>query len=215
MFDHIQHIDAIMQTLSETYKGRGAIELGQPFRVLISTIISQRTREEQTTAVSMRVFDRFPDTAALAVADETELFHLLDGSQYADEKAPRLIQLAQILVAQHGGHVPDTFDALAALPGVGRKTANCVLIYAFQKDALCVDTHFHRIVNRLGWVATKTPDATEKAVADVLPCSWWQGSNRLFLQHGRAICGAGVPKCNRCPIRLGCAYGKDDTTPKR
>jgi endonuclease-3 len=211
----VEDVRAVMDTLAATYHGRGAVELGDPFQVLVATVISQRTREEQTTAVSQRVFDRYPDAVALSAADEPELYALLSGSEYREEKAPRLIALASILVEKHGGLVPDDLDALLALPGVGRKTANCVLIYAFDKAAICVDVHCHRIVNRLGWVTTKTPDATEKALEKVMPQDLWAGSNRLFLQHGRAICLPTIPVCSRCPIRGWCAYGQDAERQKR
>ncbi len=209
------NIRIVMDTLAATYHGRGAIELGDPFQVLVATVISQRTREEQTAAVSARVFARYPDAAALAAANEADLYALLDGSEYREEKAPRLVALAAILVEKFGGRVPDSVDALLELPGVGRKTANCVLIYAFNKAALCVDTHMHRITNRLGWVITKTPDATEKALEKIMPKDLWAGSNRLFLQHGRAICLPTVPICSRCPVREWCAYGQDGTAKKR
>ena len=204
-----------MDTLAATYHGRGAIELGDPFQVLVATVISQRTREEQTTAISARVFACYPDAAALAVADAPTLLDLLDGSEYREEKAPRLIALAKILAEKYSGQVPDSLDALLALPGVGRKTANCVLIYAFDKAAICVDTHCHRITNRLGWVTTKTPDATEKALEKIMPQDLWAGSNRLFLQHGRALCLPITPLCSRCPVREWCAYGQDSDTKKR
>ncbi len=204
----ISTVRAVMDTLAATYHGRGAVELGDPYKVLVATVISQRTREEQTTAVSQRVFARYKDTTALADADETELYDLLSGSEYREDKAPRLVEMAKILVERHGGKVPDSVEALLTLPGVGRKTANCVLIYAFEKPALCVDIHMHRITNRLGWVQTKTPDQTERALAKVMPEDWWAGSNRLFLQHGRAICLLTTPLCNRCPVREQCAYGQ-------
>jgi endonuclease-3 len=141
-----EDVRSVMGTLAATYHGRGSVELGDPYKVLVATIISQRTREEQTTAVSERVFARYPDAPALAQADESEVLALLDGCQYPEVKAPRLIELAQILVEKHDGQVPNDIDALLALPGVGRKTANCVLIYAFDTPALCVDTHMHRKV---------------------------------------------------------------------
>jgi len=208
-------VRAVMETLAMTYHGRGAVELGDPYKVLVATVISQRTREEQTTAVSERVFARYPDVPALASASEPELYDLLQGSEYREEKAPRLAALARLLRDEHGGAVPDTVEALLTLPGVGRKTANCVLIYAFNKAALCVDIHMHRITNRLGWVTTKTPDQTEKALEKIMPQDLWAGSNRLFLQHGRALCLPTVPVCSRCPVRQWCAYGQDDQTKKR
>lgn len=209
------NIRIVMETLAETYHGRGAVELGDPYQVLIATIISQRTREEQTTAVSERIFAKYPDAPALAAAAEPELYGLLNGSEYREEKAPRLIALARILVERFNGQVPDNLDALLELPGVGRKTANCVLIYAFNKQAICVDTHCHRIANRLGWVQTKTPDQTEKALEKIMPQDLWAGSNRLFLQHGRALCLPTTPICSRCPIREWCAYGQNDTSKKK
>lgn len=208
-------VRTVMETLAATYHGRGAVELGDPYQVLVATIISQRTREEQTTAVSARVFARYPDALTLSAAAEPELYNLLQGSEYREEKVPRLIALASILVEQHSGLVPNDLDDLLALPGVGRKTANCVLIYAFSKAAICVDTHMHRISGRLGWVQTKTPDQTEKALETILPRDWWAGSNRLFLQHGRAICLPAIPVCSRCPVRAWCAYGQDSRTKKK
>lgn len=210
-----QDVRAVMDTLAATYHGRGSVELGDPYKVLVATVISQRTREEQTTAVSERVFACYPDAAALASADQAELYALLQGSEYREAKAPRLIALAQILVERFGGRVPDTVDELLTLPGVGRKTANCVLIYAFEKAALCVDIHCHRISNRLGWVQTKTPEQTETALTQVMPKDLWAGSNRLFLQHGRALCLPSTPLCSRCPVRRWCAYGQDAATRKR
>lgn len=210
-----QTIRAVLDALAAAYHGRGAVELGDPYQVLVATIISQRTREEQTTTVSERVFAQYPDAVTLAAAEEPALYELLRGSEYREEKAPRMIALARILVEQHGGQVPNSIDALLALPGVGRKTANCVLIYAFSKAAICVDTHMHRISGRLGWVQTKTPDQTEKALEKILPRDWWAGSNRLFLQHGRAICLPSIPLCSRCPVREWCAYGQDAGAKKR
>lgn len=208
-------VRAVLETLAATYHGRGSVELGDPFRVLVATVISQRTREEQTTAVSERVFARYPNATSLATAGESELYTLLEGSQYRESKAPRLISLARILVERYGGQVPDDLDALLALPGVGRKTANCVLIYAFSRPALCVDTHMHRIANRLGWVHTKTPEQTERALETIIPRDLWAGSNRLFLQHGRALCVPSVPLCSACPVRQWCVYGESPLTEKR
>jgi endonuclease III len=208
-------VRTVIQVLADTYHGRGSVELGDPYRVLVATVISQRTREEQTTAVSERVFARYPDAATLAQAEEADLYALLEGSQYRETKAPRLIAMARILVEKHGGMVPNDLNALLELPGVGRKTANCVLIYAFDIPALCVDIHMHRITNRLGWVHTRTPEQTERALEKIIPRDLWTGVNRLFLQHGRAVCTPGIPICGICPIRSWCAYGQDSGTPKR
>lgn len=201
------YIEPVMETLGATYHGKGAVELGEPFKVLIATVISQRTREEQTTAISTRLFALYPDAASLADAPVDELQRLLNGSQYPEVKAPRIKEIARILRDQYGGQAPRTMDELLALPGVGRKTANCVLLYAYAIPALCVDVHVHRISNRLGWVQTKTPEQTETALARILPAPHWLTINRLMVQHGRAICLPSVPQCWRCPVRQWCKTG--------
>ncbi len=201
------YIDQVMDTLGATYHGRGAVELGEPFKVLIATVISQRTREEQTTAISQQLFARYPDAATLAAAPVDELERLLRGAQYPEVKAPRIKEIARRLCDQFGGQVPSTLEDLLSLPGVGRKTANCVLLYAFGIPAICVDTHVHRITNRLGWVQTKTPEQTELALARILRTPHWLTINRLMVQHGRAICLPSVPQCWRCPVRQWCMTG--------
>lgn len=206
-----EYIPQVLDTLAETYHGKGAVELGEPFKVLIATVISQRTREEQTTLVSNRLFARYPDAASLADAPVEDVQRLLSGSLYPEVKAPRLKEIARILRDQYGGKVPQTMEALVALPGVGRKTANCVLLYAFGFAAICVDVHVHRISNRLGWVQTKTPDQTEVALARILPAPYWLTINRLMVQHGRAICLPTVPLCARCPVRQWCQTGTRST----
>ncbi len=201
-------IEPVMERLAATYHGKGAVELGDPFKVLIATVISQRTREEQTTAIAKRLFARYPDAAALAEAPVDELERLLRGSQYPEVKAPRLKEIARTLRDQYSGQVPRTMNELLALPGVGRKTANCVLLYAFDIPAIVVDVHVHRITNRLGWVQTKTPDQTEIALERILPAPYWLTINRLMVQHGRAICLPTVPQCRRCPVRAWCMTGQ-------
>lgn len=201
-------IEPVMERLAATYHGKGAVELGDPFKVLIATVISQRTREEQTTAIAKRLFARYPDAAALAEAPVDEIERLLSGSQYPEVKAPRLKQIARTLRDQYGGQVPKTMEALLTLPGVGRKTANCVLLYAFDQPAIIVDVHVQRISQRLGWVQTKTPDQTEIALERILPAPYWLTINRLMVQHGRAICLPTIPQCRRCPVRQWCMTGQ-------
>ncbi len=203
-----QFIEPVLDTLQTTYLGKGSVELEDPYQVLIATVISQRTREEQTTAVSNRVFARFPDAASLAEASVEELVRLLNGSLYPETKAPRLKEIGRLLRDNFGGQVPRTIEELLALPGVGRKTANCVLVYAFAIPALCVDVHVHRITNRLGWFITKTPEQTEKNLEKILPSPYWFTINRLMVQHGRATCLPSVPQCQRCPVRQWCETGQ-------
>jgi endonuclease-3 len=175
-------------------------------------VISQRTREEHTTAIYKRLFARYPDAATLAEAPVPEIERLLRVSLYPEVKAPRLKEIARTLRDQYGGQVPQTIEALLALPGVGRKTANCTLLYAFGQAALCVDVHVHRITNRLGWFTTSTPEQTERALARVLPRPHWLTINRLMVQHGRATCLPLVPQCQRCPVRQWCMTGQQPPT---
>ena len=207
--DWTAYIEPVLDTLQATYLGKGSVELDDPYQVLIATVISQRTREEQTTAVSNRVFARFPDAKTLADADVEELTKLLHGSLYPEVKAPRIKEIGRILRDNFDGKVPQTIDELLALPGVGRKTANCVLVYAFGIAALCVDVHVHRITNRLGWFTTKNPEGTEKALEKILPNRYWFTINRLMVQHGRATCLPSVPQCQRCPVSQWCATGTE------
>ena len=202
-----QYIPQVLDTLAGTYFGKGSVELEDPYQVLIATVISQRTREEQTTKVSNRLFARYPDATSLADAPVAELEKLLYGSSYPGVKAPRIKEIGRILRDNFGGKVPNTIDELLALPGVGRKTANCVLVYAFGIPALCIDVHVHRITNRLGWYQTKTPEQTEKALEKILPNPYWFTINRLMVQHGRAICLPSVPQCQKCPVRQWCETG--------
>lgn len=195
-----EEVRAVMDRLRAMHHGRMPIELGDPYKVLVATVISQRTRDEQTAIIAERLFRRYPTVEALAHADEREVYDLLQGSQYRDTKAPRLIALAQQLIARYGGKVPDTRDKLLTLPGVGRKTANCVLNYAFGIPALCVDTHVHRIANTLGWVQTRTPEETEKALEKVIPRDLWIDTNRLFVQHGQTCRARGGRACASCAV---------------
>jgi endonuclease-3 len=120
-------------------------------------------------------------------------------------KTRTLLNIADILLARYAGAVPDTLEALLALPGVGRKTANLVLIEAFDKDGICVDTHVHRVSNRAGWVATKTPNDTEMRLREILPRPYWKGLNALLVLYGQRVCRPQSPRCSQCIIAGQCA----------
>ncbi|HKS17206.1 MAG TPA: endonuclease III [Planctomycetota bacterium] len=119
-------------------------------------------------------------------------------------KAKYVIETAKRLEDEHGGKVPDSLEELTRFPGVGRKVANCVLVYAFGKPAIPVDTHVHRVSNRLGWVKTKMPDQTEQALEKLLPRRHWLEVNELLVAHGKAVCLPGRPRCDQCPAESGC-----------
>jgi len=183
-------------------------ERADPFQTLIATVISQRTREEKTAEAATALFGRFPDAASLAAARAPEVAGLIRPAGFYRQKAPVLIEISRRILEDHGGRVPDDIDGLLALPGVGRKTANCVLVFAFGVPAIPVDTHVHRISNRLGWARTQTPEETEQALMRALPKRYWTDINELFVLFGREICRPVGPMCSECPLDRCPSRGK-------
>lgn len=181
-----------------------ALEARDPFRILISTLISLRTRDEVTLTVSRRLF-AFADTAdVLAEADPEEIARLIYPCGFYTVKAQRIRNISRIIRDEHGGTVPASFSGLLALPGVGRKTAALTLALGFQIPAVCVDIHVHRISNRLGWVSTRTPEETEFALMELLEQERWSEVNEALVRFGQVICTPGRPRCSRCPLSGGC-----------
>jgi endonuclease-3 len=177
---------------------------GQPFRSLVTTILSARARDEVTEHVAADLLKVFPNASALAAARPTDVEKLLRHLGLYRIKSRRLVAVARALVEKYHGKVPNTLEELIKLPGVGRKTAGCVVVYAFSGTALPVDTHVHRISNRLGWVATKNPEATEMALKKVVPREWWSRVNDLLVHHGKTICKPIRPDCPICPVSSDC-----------
>ncbi len=171
-----------------------------PYHLLISCVISLRTRDEVTHVASQRLFEQAPDPEALASLDEISIAALIYPAGFYRTKARQLREIASQLVTEHGGHVPADRDQLLALPGVGRKTANLVLGLGFGIPAICVDTHVHRIPNRLGLVRTKTPEATERSLQRHLPQSLWIDINDLLVTFGQNQCHPTSPRCSTCPL---------------
>ncbi len=198
-------IDFIIEKLEEIYSLR-IFEDSDPFRVLIRTILSQRTRDENTDAASALLFSKFstPEAIAFAPVDEVEL--LIKKSGFYHVKARRVREVSRIIHEDYNDVVPDDLKELLSLPGVGRKTANCVLVYGFHKDAIPVDVHVHRISNRIGLVKTKNPDETELELMKVVPKKYWLPLNDLFVQFGQTICRPIGPKHEICPIADVCDY---------
>ena len=198
-------IDFIIEKLEEIYSLR-IFEDSDPFRVLIRTILSQRTRDENTDAASALLFSKFstPEAIAFAPVDEVEL--LIKKSGFYHVKARRVKEVSRIIHEDYNDVVPDNLKELLSLPGVGRKTANCVLVYGFHEDAIPVDVHVHRISNRIGLVNTKNPDETELELTKVVPKKYWLPLNDLFVQFGQTICRPIGPKHEICPIAEVCDY---------
>ncbi len=201
-----------IMTLKEKFPGKGAVELDRPEDVLLATVLSARTRDEQVLKVYPKLRKRFPTLTSLAAAKPADIADSIKEIGLYRNKARSLKAIAERLIERHRGRVPRTMEELTALPGVGRKTANCVLCYAYKIPAIAVDTHVHRIANRLGWVRTKTPEKTEGALMKLIPKSFWLDVNRVFVQFGRSLCLPGRPRCWMCPVRKWCAFPKK--TPK-
>ena len=179
-----------------------------PFQTLVSTILSLRTKDEVTAAATERLLKRVKKPEDLLKIPDEELEKIIYPVGFYRNKAKTLKKIAKILIEKYNGKVPDTLEELLKLPGVGRKTANLVLSESFGKDAICVDTHVHRISNRWGIVNTKTPEETEYALMKVLPRKWWKKYNSILVAFGQTICKPVGPKCNICPIRVYCPSRK-------
>lgn len=175
-----------------------------PFHVLISTLISLRTRDEVTLASSRALFAVYPDVDSLAEADEKHVSQLIYPAGFYRTKAKNIGTICRIIRDDHGGAVPSDIDGLIALPGVGRKTANLVLGLGFGVPAICVDTHVHRIPNRMGLINTKKPEETETALQALVPRHSWIRLNEILVSFGQVICAPSSPWCSRCPFRGWC-----------
>ena len=185
-----------------------------PFQVLIGTVLSQRTRDEKTDEAARGLFSHYPSPDALASASEEDIANLIRPVNYYNTKASRIKQISKIILEKHSGHTPDTISELMRLPGVGRKTAACVMVYGFRKKALPVDTHVHRISNRIGLIKTRTPEESEVELWKVVPEDYIMHYNELMVKHGQKICKPISPRCEICPIVEFCDYvesrGLDD-----
>jgi endonuclease-3 len=179
-----------------------------PFRVLIGTILSQRTRDENTDRASALLFARYPDANSLAAASQSSVERLIRATGFYRAKARNIRAAARAIRDRWGGLVPRDFDSLLELPGVGPKTANCVLVFGYAIPALPVDTHVHRIANRLAVVKTRTPEATEEGLREVVPERFWLPLNPMLVQHGQNLCRPRNPLCPKCPVLSLCATGR-------
>jgi len=173
--------------------------------VLIATMLSAQTRDAVTAAASARLFQVARTPKAMAALTEKQIITLIHPVSFYRHKAAHVRQTCRILVDTHRGRVPSTMEELLTLPGVGRKTANLVLILSFKSvKNICVDTHVHRISNRLGWVSTRTPEETEQALYAATDARWWPYINLYLVTWGQNICRPIYPRCGACAIREHC-----------
>jgi len=175
-----------------------------PYRVLVSTVLSLRTKDEVTRDASLRLFEKAPTVYELDRLSENEIAQLIYPVGFYTTKAKNLKRIARIIIQEHNGKVPDTLEELLKLPNVGRKTANLVLSKGYGKPAICVDTHVHRISNRLGLVRTKNPEETEFALMEILPKKYWIEFNDLLVPFGQNLCKPVSPHCSVCPLYKYC-----------
>ena len=175
-----------------------------PFEVLVSTILSLRTKDEVTAEAARRLFNEARTPEQILALGESAIADLIYPVGFYPTKAQRLMAISRIILDDHGGQVPHTIEGLLRLPGVGRKTANLVLVEGFKEPAVCVDTHVHRISNRIGYVQTKTPDKTEMALRAKLPRKHWIRYNELLVAFGQVICRPVSPFCSKCPVARMC-----------
>lgn len=209
--------DAVIKVLVDWKTGQDAPSVTtiaerwrhDPWAVLASTIISLRTKDEVTLAASARLLEKAPSPKKILelssfARGEKEIEKLIYPAGFYKTKTKNLIAIASILIKNYNGNVPADMDALLALPGVGRKTANLVLIEAFDMDGICVDTHVHRISNRAGWLASKTPEETETRLREILPRRFWKIINPLLVLYGQAVCRPISPFCSLCALRPHC-----------
>jgi endonuclease-3 len=176
-----------------------------PFQILISTLLSARTQDATTLAASTRLFAKANTPAAVARLTVRQIEKLIYPVGFYRNKAVFVKETSKVLVEKFGGKVPGTLEELVTLPGVGRKTANLVMILAFKSpDNICVDIHVHRISNRLGWVQTRTPEETEQALYRTLPQRWWPLVNQYLVTWGQNVCRPVYPRCQECRLITMC-----------
>ena len=187
---------------------------GDPFRVLIATVLSHRTRDPVTAAASSRLFEKYPDAQSLAKANVRSIVKLIRPVGFYYTKARTVKKIARIILDEYDGKVPGNKEKLMELPSVGPKTANCVLVYGFKTPAIPVDTHVHRIFIRLSVVKTNSPTETEEALVHLVARRDWLPLNEIFVKFGQLICRPIGPRCSVCPLTDRCQWYKENYEPK-
>ncbi|MEB3244703.1 MAG: endonuclease III [Vampirovibrionales bacterium] len=205
----------IIETLDATYTHHPMDEStgGHPYKVLVGCIISLRTKDEVTIPACERLFPLADTPKKMIALDLETIEKAIYPAGFYKTKAKTIQEASRVLLEQHQGQVPDTIEALLTLKGVGRKTANLVVGLGHRLPAICVDIHVHRICNRLGYIATQTPDESEMALRAKLPERFWHIINRVMVLHGRDCCKAIGPRCDVCPVEGHCQ--KIDVKPRK
>lgn len=202
----VQRVTATLRILAKSYQRKADMQMETPEATLIGVLLSARTTDVQVLKMFPAFRRAFPDWKSLANAKVDAIAKQLTGIGLFRSKARALQGLAIRILNEYDGEIPKTLEELVTLPGVGRKTASCVLWYAFGIPAMAVDTHVFRISRRLGWATKKTPEKVERELMDLVPHDAWGEVNRIFVQFGRDICRPGTPQCWRCPVANDCRY---------
>ena len=197
----------ILDILEETYPdAECALDHQDVFQLLVCVVLSAQTTDKSVNRISPELFSKYPDALALAEADQEEVEKILHSIGMYKTKSRNIINLAKALVSEYNGSVPDTYDELVELPGVGRKTANVVLSVGFGKQRIAVDTHVFRVSNRIGLVHENDVLRTELALMKCIPENRWSRTHHSLIFHGRNICDARKPKCKECPLADLCRW---------
>ncbi|KYK25638.1 endonuclease III [Thermoplasmatales archaeon SM1-50] len=213
MVNTILHIDKIFRLLKQQLRPYGSPIVSRKkryipdtaFVTLISCLLSLRTKDDVTEQASRRLLTNYNTPEKILLLPNQQLENLIYPVGFYKTKTRRIKEISRTLLEKYKGEVPDTFEELLTLKGVGRKTANIVMVYGHKKHGyLPIDTHCHRIPNRLGWITTKTPEETEHTLKKILPKTYWNDFNDLFVRFGQTICVPVSPFCSRCPIEQYC-----------
>ena len=197
--------EKILQILEETYGGsQSALHFDSVYQLLVAVILSAQTNDNQVNKITGPLFRDYPDAAAMSQLSQEQLEPLIATCGLYKNKAKNILATSRILCREYGGEVPAEREALMQLPGVGRKTANVVLAVGFGIPALAVDTHVQRVSNRLGLAQAKTPEQTEAQLCAIIPEEKWPDAHHWLIWHGRKICAAQRPQCDKCPLAQLC-----------
>ena len=209
-----KEITTVLNRLKKMWPQPGAMEIGNAYQSLVAVALSARTRDEQVLKLLPAFFQAFPNTKKLSNATEAQIRSKINTIGMYKQKAKNLKKLAARVEEVYGGEIPDTMDELTSLAGVGRKTASVVLPYLYDTPAIAVDTHVHRVTNRLGWVKARTPAKTEQGLLALIPEKQMRKVNQVFVKHGRYICIKN-PRCWACPVADLCAFKAKNLEPPK
>ena len=211
-----EKIKEVLDILEDAYpEAECALEHQNVFQLIVAVALSAQTTDKSVNLVTPALFEKYPDAEALAAAEPEEVSEYIKRIGMYKTKAKNIVGMARMLVDEHGGHVPEDYDSLVALPGVGRKTANVVLSVGFGHQRIAVDTHVFRVSNRLGLVKEKDVLKTELALMERVPQKRWSRTHHSLIFHGRQCCDARKPKCDDCPVNIYCEYVNGGGWPER